>query len=573
MPGDHLHVLERIAEARLGISPERVKAAAGEAKVSGRSLLRTLVELGIVDEVRLLEALAEHLGLPFIALVPDEVTEEAVAEVPANVVQHYGVMPVSLDGGRLRMAVEDPLNEEMLDELGLVLGRPVTPVISPRESIARAVRRHYGVGAETIERLIAEDADGLVVEPLEGVEGDLAEQSRAEQASVVKLVNQILLDAIRERATDIHLEPYEGELRVRYRVDGVLREASVPPAARHFRSAIVSRIKIMANLDIAEKRLPQDGRAPVRMADEQFDLRISILPVPEGEAVNIRVLPRRPVLGDLPSLGLGGEDLDKMQRLLDQPHGIVLVTGPTGSGKTTTLYACLTKINRPETKILTIEDPIEYRIRGIQQMQVSPEIGFTFARALRSMLRHDPDVMLIGEIRDSETARITIRTALTGHLVFSTLHTNDAASAATRLVDIGIEPYLISSSVIGIVAQRLVRTICPRCKKPYEPEERALEELGLRKETNGPLPLYKGAGCEHCRLTGYRGRTAIYEMLMVDAPVRELIMAEHSADRVRSLARQRGMRTLREAGWEKVRAGLTTVEEVLRVTQDEAPGS
>jgi len=565
---------ELVADLPLQIPQERLSAALSEADSSGRPVTRVMVELGLVEEAALLGALAERLGLSFTELEPGEVDERAVSEVPAKVAEHYGIMPVALSDQCVEVAVDDPFNWEALDELRVVLGRRVEPVLACRDAIERAMRRHYGVGAETIESLMAEDSGMVVVESSDARQADLAEESEAERASVIRLVNQLLLDAIRERATDVHLEPYEEELRVRYRVDGVLREARVPPAARHFRSAIVSRIKIMANLDIAEKRLPQDGRAQVKLGSEEFDLRISILPVPQGEAVNIRILPRRPVFSELPSLGLEGRDAETVEGLLSRPHGIVLVTGPTGSGKTTTLYACLTKLNRPTTKILTIEDPIEYRIRGIQQMQVAPAIGFTFARALRSMLRHDPDIMLVGEVRDAETARITIRTALTGHLVFSTLHTNDAAGAATRLVDMGVEPYLISSSVIGVLAQRLVRRLCPKCRTECDLGPAAVRHFGLEPEGREGIQAYRGRGCEYCRLTGYRGRTAIFEILPVAGEIRDMIAASRPASEIRAHARKRGMRSLREAGWQKVKAGVTSAEEVLRVTQrdDDAGG-
>jgi type II secretory ATPase GspE/PulE/Tfp pilus assembly ATPase PilB-like protein len=554
-------------EGTLAISSEHLSAAAKEARASGRSLKQTLVDLGLAKEAPLLQGLAKVLGLPYADLASQEVDPAALAFVPAKVVEHYGVMPLKITNGQLRVAIDDPFNYDAVHELGLVLGKQVVSSLAPREDILKAIRKHYGLGAETIERLVDQDNDA-VVESAHAADQDLALESQAQQASVVKLVNQILLDALRERATDVHMEPFEDELRVRYRVDGLLREAGVPAAARHFRSAIVSRIKIMANLDIAEKRLPQDGRAQVKLGDEQFDLRISVLPVAEGEGVNIRILPRTPIFSDLASLGLDAPDLVKLGSLLDQPHGIILATGPTGSGKTTTLYACLMRINKPHVKILTIEDPIEYRIRGIQQMQVAPEIGFTFSRALRSMLRHDPDVMLVGEIRDAETADIAIRTALTGHLVLSTLHTNDASGSATRLIDMGVEPYLISSSVLGMVAQRLVRTICPHCKAPAAVDPKLVR--GFAPEIDpGSVQLFRGTGCERCRLSGYRGRTAIYEIIVMSDRIRELVQARSPAQEIKRAARQEGMRTLRQAGWEKVLAGLTTMDEVIRVSQDE----
>ncbi len=380
-------------------------------------------------------------------------------------------------------------------------------MLATSEAIAQAMRRHYGVGAETIEQLVSR---GEATQEEEAAGQDLDDESAAKNASVIKLVDQVLKDAIQQRATDIHYEPFEEELRVRYRIDGVLREAGVPPAARHFRHAIVSRAKIMANLDVAERRLPQDGRAQVNVDCQTYDLRVSILPTPHGEALNFRILPRNRTLEDLGLLGFEGQEQGGLERLIEKPHGIILVTGPTGSGKTTTLYTVLKMLNRAETKILTIEDPIEYRMRGLVQMQANAEIGFTFGRALRSILRHDPDVILIGEIRDYESAEITIRTALTGHLVFSTLHTNDAPTAMGRLTDMGVEPFLIASSVEGVLAQRLVRLVCPACRQWYEAEEGVLRQLG--PEAAGIAQLARGSGCRECRFTGYLGRTCISEL-------------------------------------------------------------
>ena len=445
--------------------------------------------------------------------------------------------------------------------MSLLLNRRVKLALATSEAISRAIRRCYGVGADTVEQLSGRSGQPVVEE---AVESDLADESAARDASVIKLLNQILMDAIQQRATDIHFEPYENELRVRYRIDGVLRDAGVPGAARHYRYALVSRAKIMGNLDIAERRLPQDGRAQVNLGGQAYDLRISILPTPHGEALNVRILSRNTTIGDLGSLGFQGRDLEKLLELIRKPHGIILVTGPTGSGKTTTLYTVLRLLNKPETKILTVEDPVEYRMRGITQMQVNPEIGFTFARALRSMLRHDPDVMLIGEIRDFETAEITIRTALTGHLVFSTLHTNDAPTAMSRLIDMGVEPFLIASSVEGVLAQRLIRLVCPHCLEWQEPDELILRQLG--PEAHGLTRLARGRGCGECRFTGLWGRTCITELMVTDGVIREMVTSKRHADDLRREAVRRGMQLLRTSGIRKIEQGLTTVDEVLRVT-------
>jgi general secretion pathway protein E len=396
------------------------------------------------------------------------------------------------------------------------------------------------------------------------------DEGKAREASVIKLVNQLLADAINSGATDIHIEPYESDLRVRYRIDGVLHDAGIPGTIRYFREGIASRIKIISGLDIAEKRLPQDGRAQVDVGNHTFDLRISVLPTRHGEAINIRILPQSVLISDLPSLGMAPGEVDRLRKLIQKPHGILLVTGPTGSGKTTTLYTCMNILRTTDTKILTIEDPVEYDMPGIVQMQVHPEIGFTFARALRSMLRHDPDIMLVGEIRDLETAETAIRTALTGHLVFSTLHTNDAASAVTRLLDMGIEPYLVASSVEAVLAQRLVRVICPNCKEFCTLDSEvatAVKSLAGLEE----LPtVYHGRGCAKCRFTGYRGRTIITELLVLSDVIRELTVARRHANEIDAQARKEGMTSLFLSGLEKVQQGITTYDEVLRATKGAA---
>jgi type II secretory ATPase GspE/PulE/Tfp pilus assembly ATPase PilB-like protein len=421
------------------------------------------------------------------------------------------------------------------------------------------------LGAETLEAMAAVAA----TDEFQIIKSDQGQDIKDDSIdpSVVKFINQVLTDAIRQRATDIHFEPFEDDLRVRYRIDGLLYEVACPATIKHFQSSIASRIKVMASLDIAEKRRPQDGRIDVKMDDEIFDLRVSIMPTPFGESIGIRLLPRSSPIINLEGLGLNGEELAIVEKHIRRPYGIILVTGPTGSGKSTTLYACLNRINSPERKILTIEDPIEYQLKGITQMQIEPKVGFTFANALRSMLRHDPDVMMVGEIRDTETAELAVRTSLTGHLVFSTLHTNDAAGGVTRLLDMEIDPFLVSSSLVLIIAQRLVRMICPHCRVSYEPEAQLIKQFeayGITGES-----VYRGKGCEACRHTGYQGRTGVFEMLSLTDDIRELILKKAPSHQIKQKAMAGGMKVLKQSGWEKIRKGITTLDEVLRVTQED----
>jgi len=457
-------------------------------------------------------------------------------KLSAKVAWQYQCLPLREEGGTLVLATARPARVEDLDTLRHLLGQPVRLLQVPEAEVAAALRQHYGVGAETVEAMLQQASAPPLAATLTEAAEDL--DRIGGEASTIRFVNELLWEAVHTRATDIHLEPYPAALTVRYRIDGLLYEVPVPAGALRFYPAMVSRIKVMANLNVAEHRLPQDGRAKVKVQERALDLRVSILPGPEGEAVMIRLLNTNIVLG-LEQLGLLPDHQQLVAALLTKPHGIVFVTGPTGSGKTTTLYACLATLNDRTQKILTVEDPVEYRLPGIWQMQVHPKIDFTFARALRSILRHDPDVIMVGEVRDTETAETAIRTALTGHLVFSTLHTNDAAGAITRLLDMGIEPFLVASSLECAIAQRLVRLICPTCK---------------------------GSRCPACHQTGFHGRTAIFEMLLLDDAIRRLIVQRAPATQIKQAARGQGMRTLREDGMLKVRQGLTTEQEVLRVT-------
>ena len=530
---------------------------------TGEYLGVTLVRLGFLTDATLVETLAEQLGIPSVRLAEYQIDPKVIDKVAPKVASHYHLMPLALREGVLQVAIADPFDVQTLDELKLLLDCDVQPVLASQQEITEAIQRHYGVGASAVERLL-DTARPPTATPPTRTE-DLSSPPR-EEASVIAFVNQLISSAVKDRATDIHLEPFEGTVRIRQRIDGVLYELPLPPDLVQLHAAIVSRIKVMAALDIAEKRLPQDGRLKVRLEGQELDLRVSVLPTSFGETVALRILSAQLLLS-LEQLGLETSHLVVLRQFLAQPHGIIFVTGPTGSGKTTTLYACLHQLNRPEVKILTIEDPVEYQLTGITQLQIHPKIGFSFAQGLRSMLRHDPDIMMVGEVRDPETAEITIRSALTGHLVFSTLHTNDAAGGVTRLLDMGIEPYLVASSVLGFIAQRLVRLCCATCAVSQPPEPSLRAQLQLTASDPWPKTIRAGQGCAACKGTGYKGRTAIYECLRLTPALQSLLLRRASAQELAVQAQQTGgWRTLRQDGWLKVCHGLTTPQEVLRVT-------
>ena len=531
---------------------------------SGISLVRILLLKGIIKENEALEFLSQQFNIPFIRLKPEDIDPELVKTIPAKLVTHYNFMPLKVVEGALQIAINDPMEILALDEIKLFVKQDIRLFLASQKDILDSIKNFYGLGAETLEAMSGQSAKDLEALPLERKQ-DIKDE--AIDPSVIKFINQVLSEAIKQRATDIHFEPFEDQLRVRYRIDGILYEIALPPSIKNFQSSIASRIKVMANLDIAEKRRPQDGRVEIKMDQEVYDLRVSIMPTPFGESIGIRLLPRSsPIIG-LSGLGLPESGLKILEDTIAKPYGIILVTGPTGSGKTTTLYSCLNKINSAERKILTIEDPIEYQLKGITQMQVEPKIDFTFANALRSMLRHDPDVMMVGEIRDIETAELAVRTSLTGHLVFSTLHTNDAAGGVTRLLDMGIDSFLVSSSVILIIAQRLVRVICPKCKEKFIPNPELLKQFGQDKTIG--QSIFHGKGCESCRFTGYQGRTGIFEMLVITDEIRELILKKVPSHQIKQKAVSSGMKVLRDSGWDKIKQGVTTIDEVLRVTQEE----
>jgi general secretion pathway protein E/type IV pilus assembly protein PilB len=534
---------------------------------AGQPVDEALLGSGRIAPDVALRFLAGEFGVPYIELEGNEPSRDFLAGFPARILMTHRLLPLSQSNGSVLVACGKLLDAAGLDELRLACGRDVRPALAAPAEIDRCLKTLLGVGADTLQSLVSEvsDAGIQVLDHESDQDVDLAEA--AEDASIIKFVNQVLSEAIDRRATDVHFEPFEDALRVRYRVDGVLQEANIPPEVRQFHPAIVSRLKILSHLDIAEKRLPQDGRIKLRIASREIDVRVSVIPMLHGEAVVLRLLDRSATLLGLDSLGMSPRDQQIFERVLDVPHGIVLVTGPTGSGKTTTLYAGLSRINDIERKIVTIEDPVEYHLRGINQIQVSSKAGLTFARGLRSVLRHDPDVVLIGEIRDGETAEIAVQASLTGHLVFSTLHTNDAPGAVTRLVDMGIEPYLVASSLEMVLAQRLVRLVCTACREPFEPPDLA----ELREEFSDEMPavLYHGRGCRQCQGTGYRGRLGIFELMPVGEQLRQMILDRASAPDLRKAAAASGMLSLRQDGWRLIRAGKTTVEEVLRATKDD----
>jgi len=556
---------EMLVDRKL-ITIDQLERGLIEQKKTGDFLGTTLVKLGFIKEEELFPVLSRQLNIEYLQVKDLKIEPAVIEKVPAKFASYYKLIPVRMTGDILVVAVANPLDIHTLDDIKLLLKCNVKPVLAGEKDIVEAIRVYYGVGADTLEKMMTETPS--VQEDMKLSAHDTKDiEELTEDASIINFVNQLLLQAYKDRATDIHIEPYEDELKVRYRIDGILYDTTIPPTIKHFQAAIVSRIKIMSELNIAERRLPQDGRIKVKVKNEELDLRVSVLPTAHGESVDIRILPTTMLFG-LKKLGLLKRDQDLIGNVITRPHGIIFVTGPTGSGKTTTLYACLSKLNTKDRKTITIEDPVEYRMDGITQIQVLPKIGLDFAAGLRSMLRHDPDIMMVGEVRDYETAEITIRAALTGHLVFSTLHTNDAPGAVTRLLDMGVEPFLASSAIICIVAQRLVRIICPKCKRVVKLDKGTEKELGIPIAKTKGKKFYAGKGCENCKFTGYKGRTAIYEILDLSEPVKDLILKRASADQIRKKAISLGMRTLRMDGWEKVLMGITTTDEVLRVTQE-----
>lgn len=557
------------------ITEEQLARVLQEQKKANRPVGEILVALGLTTEEIILRTLERQLGMPYIDLGRYMVDKKAVGLIPQDLARRHLVMPLFKIGSTLTVAMANPLNVPVIDEIRDRTHCEIGVAVSNRTAIQEAIDKYYGIGDRSIEdaiKHVAEERfanlpaeDDVEVERLNELTLEEVPKNVVEEAPVIKLLNAIIMKAIREGASDIHLEPEENNLRIRYRVDGILHEASSLP--RYVRSAIISRIKVLGQMDIAETRIPQDGRIKVREQNKDFELRVSSFPTIYGENVVIRILDQTSALVGLKDLGFSDETQKKYESLIGLPYGFILITGPTGSGKTTTLYASLNKVNTLEKNIITIEDPVEYRLNLVRQTQVNPKAGLTFASGLRSILRQDPNIIMVGEIRDFETAEIAIHAAMTGHLVFSTLHTNDAPGALTRLIDMEVEPFLVSSSVVGVLAQRLVRTICPKCKTPYKPNQSVLKILNLSAENNNDIFVYKGNGCEDCRQTGYRGRKAIFELLLVDNQIANMILERQSAGAIRKFAREnQGMKTLWEDGVDKVLKGITTIEDVLRVT-------
>jgi len=552
-----------------GAVSEETLEKARERQRDGKALGDVLQEMGAIDPGRWAQALAKHFGLPFSERLPEDGDVlELINQLPINFAKRCLLLPVARDGNAVVVATADPASLGPLDDVRLLLRKPIRVLVAPGPVIVDAINRVYDMASGSASELM----DGLDEERLDLMATDLEEPrdllESDDEAPIIRLVNSLLFQAAKDRASDIHIEPFERDLTVRFRIDGILYDIISPP--KRFQPVIISRVKIMAGLNIAEKRLPQDGRIRIRLAGKDIDIRVSIVPTSFGERVVMRLLDKATTVLQLEELGLAGMKLELVHKLIKQSHGILLVTGPTGSGKTTTLYAALSKINTSDKNIITIEDPVEYQLHGIGQIQVNPKIELTFASGLRSILRQDPDVIMVGEIRDLETAEIAIQAALTGHLVFSTLHTNDSFGSITRLLDMGIEPFLVSSSVIAVMAQRLVRRLCASCRAPYQPTREELEELGITPQRMLGKSAYKpGEGCAQCKRTGYRGRTGIHELLVVDDEVRTLVMKSADAATIRRAATARGMNTLREDGADKVVEGLTSIEEILRVTQED----
>ncbi len=553
-------------EKPLKLNAVQMRIARASFEEDGK-LQPVLNQLGARTEEIALTAIAAKLGIPVVNLAKSTVPEDALVNFPTKLVHRRNVFPLGVQSdGALYVATCNPFDLSLIDEVSAATGLPTVPVVAFPNELAKLIKARLGVGAETIDGLIEQTSDVEVLEDLDWDQSGDAQM--AQEASVVRLVNDILTEAIESGTSDVHIEAQETGMRIRYRIDGVLQTQPTPPEINRFQSAIVSRLKIMARLNIAEKRIPQDGRIKIKVSDREVDLRVSIIPMLHGEGIVMRILDKDRMNFTLRGIGMDEDVYQAFGKLISLPHGIILVTGPTGSGKTTTLYSALNEIKSDDTKIITTEDPIEYQLDGINQIQVHTKVGLTFAASLRAILRHDPDVVLVGEIRDFETAENAIQASMTGHLVFSTLHTNDAAGAYTRMIDMGVEPFLVGTTVEGIMAQRLARRLCKHCKRPWKPR---LEELphDFPKELLETGTIYKPVGCRECRDSGYAGRVALYELLIPNDEIRRLAGEKAPSIDVKRVARANGMATLRDNGWKKVGLGITSVDEVVRVAKED----
>ncbi|MBN2310642.1 MAG: type II secretion system ATPase GspE [Candidatus Hydrogenedentes bacterium] len=553
------------------VHEEQVTEALELQRIRPKRIGEILMDLGYVEEDHVLKALSVQFDIPFEPEIKGQINTALTVKVPLNFIREYQMVPFRQDGEAFLVAVNDPVNLLPLDDLRLLLGGEVVPILCRQGDIQAVIDGYFDQqgenAADMIDSIVLTDGVVGEIQTLDATDSERDLLDLANEAPIIKLINLLISGAVKERASDIHVEPFEREVRVRYRIDGVLYEKLTVPKSQQ--AAIISRVKIMANLNIAEHRLPQDGRIKIRLSGKEIDIRVSVIPIAHGERVVMRILEKGTFLFGLEELGMDPHDYHLVDRLIKSSHGILLVTGPTGSGKSTTLYAALQRVNSPDQNIITVEDPIEYQMPGIGQIQVRPKIGLTFAAGLRSILRQDPDIILVGEVRDLETADMAIQASLTGHLVFSTLHTNDSAGAITRLVNMGIEPFLVSSSTIAIMAQRLVRRICDYCKEAYEPDIESLVELGIPRQEAAGKVVYRGRGCDRCQGRGYFGRTGIFELLVMTPHIQDLTLKGVDSNVIKREAKKEHMRTLREDGASKVFQGVSTIEEVLRVTRDD----
>ena len=564
MTGKDDYLIEQLVD--LGyVTQDQVESLRPEAEAAGKGVVDLLLERKIIRPIDVTTAKASHFGMEVVNLRDMRLEDEVISAVPRHIAKRYRVVPVFRHGHNITIALSDPSDLDTIDSLNHLLKAEVTVSVATDEDIEAALNKYYGAADDSVGKMIQDITEGEVEIGVGQAVAAADDGATVDaDAPIIKLVNTIIVEAFRSRASDIHLEPMSKTFRVRYRIDGVLHEMKSPP--KRLQASIISRLKIQSNMSIAEKRIPQDGRIQTSVGGKMIDLRVSCLPTNHGESIVMRILDKEGLRLGLPELGFFTDDQQTFERLIGLPDGILLVTGPTGSGKTTTLYSCLNFINRPDRKIITVEDPVEYLLSGINQVQVSEVVGLTFSSALRSILRQAPNVIMLGEIRDLETATIAINASLTGHLVFSTLHTNDAPSAVTRLIDIGVKPFLVASSTRALMAQRLVRKVCRKCSAPYVPEEAELRALNIDPNNVGNATFMKGKGCGDCSKTGYRGRFGIFEIFVIDDEARKLIYEKVPSSVLRSRAREMGMRTLREDGARKVLAGLTTPEEVIRAT-------